>query len=175
MPAPLTHTLRSRGFALCVHLGLWLLLYLVVCRLGGKGPEFREANSFSLPIQCPAPVNRLEPLFSAGPDSALTAATNAFDPFFTTHFVPAAARPTVPATTRKIPATYLGYYETGAGARQALVKLADAIVRARMGAALATNWYVAAAEFQTLTLTNASAQTNLLRLNAQHPIEVPLP
>lgn len=175
MPAPLIHTVRSRGFALAVHVGLWLLLYLVVCRLGGKGPEFRESTSFSMPVQCLAPVNRLEPLFSAGPDPALTAATNALDPFFTTHFVPAAARPAPPATTRKILATYLGYYETGGGSRQALVRMADAFVRARMGAALATNWYVAAAEFQTLTLTNTSAQTNLLHLNAQHQIEVPLP
>ena len=43
-----------------------------------------------------------------------------------------------------------------------------------VGAKVVTNWFVAEATLQSLTLTNLTAQTNVLTLNAKKEIEVPI-
>ena len=45
---------------------------------------------------------------------------------------------------------------------------------ARVGALVATNVYVANAGLGTVVLTNTTAQTNVLALNAKNEIEVPI-
>src|SRR5438105_5010609 len=57
-------TLRSRWFAIWVHLCLWFVLCLAAAGIGGKTPDFRESDSFSAPAQSPAPVASLEELFA---------------------------------------------------------------------------------------------------------------
>ncbi|HVV72383.1 MAG TPA: hypothetical protein VHI52_12940, partial [Verrucomicrobiae bacterium] len=63
MPTALIQTLRSRSFATGVHVSLWVLLLLVLIKVGGKAPDFRETESFSNPPQSVAPIARLGPLF----------------------------------------------------------------------------------------------------------------
>jgi hypothetical protein len=172
---PLIQTLRSRWFLLSVHASLWLLLYLAVTHAGGRVPDLREANAFSLPVQSPAPVARLGPLFSPAQWPAFPAETNSLNLFFTRHFVaPPPPAPPPPPTSRKIELTYQGFYQTGETPRLAILKVADALVIARIGTTVATNLFVAEATMQSLTLTNLAAQTNLLLLNTKKEIEVPI-
>jgi hypothetical protein len=176
MKSSLTKLLRSRWFVAAVHCGLWVLLYFAVTNLGGKAPEFREAQAASTPVQSPAPVAKLEQLFAPGIWPKPVPDTNTLSPFFTRHFIPPPTpAPPPPPTTRKIEATYQGFYQTGDGPKHALVKLGDALKFTTIGARLTTNFFVASATMQSLTLTNVTGQTNQLLLNTKKEIEVPIP
>jgi hypothetical protein len=172
MKAFVAQLLRSRWLAAGTHVGLWLLLYLALLTLGGKLPPLHDADVSAAPTQSPVPVASLYDLFSADAWPRLAGNTNAVEPFFTRHFIPS---PIPPPTTRKIEVTYQGFYQAGTGPKQALIKLGATFVVSPIGAAIATNLFVADATFQTLTLTNRAAQTNLLSLNAKKEIEVPIP
>ena len=157
-----------------MHASLWLLLYLAVTNLGGKAPDFREADAVAQPAaesrrRSPA----LERLFSPGawPQIAHRARTRSI-PFFTRYFVPPAPPP--PPTTRKIEVTYQGFYQTGDGPKHTIFKLGEAYLVAPIGARIATNLFIAEATMQALTLTNLAAQTNILPLNAKKEIVVPI-
>lgn len=171
MSPVIKRALRSRWFAACAHAGFWLLLYLGITGLGGKAPDFREAEAVTNPPESPAPVAGLEQLFSPGvwPKSLIN--TNVRNPFFTPYFIPPA---TPPATTRKIEVTYQGFYQTGAGPKNTVFKLDDAYVVAPIGARIATNLFIANATMESLTLTNLAAQTNILLLNTKKEIVVPI-
>ena len=173
MSRVLLQTLRSRRFVICVHAGLWFLLYLGAVRFGGKGPMFRDATAVSAPAQSPVPVAKLESLFSPGVWPRTVADTNLANPFFTRYFIPQAAPPPPAPTTRKVEITYLGFYQSD-GPRHAMLKLADEFVARSVGAHVSTNWFVGEVTFRTLTLTNLAAQTTLLPLNEKKEIEVPI-
>src|SRR3954469_10864781 len=123
-------TLKSRWFVVCVHVGLWCLLYLAIIGMGGKTPEFREADSFSTAPQTLAPVAKLEQLFAPGTWPKPLTDTNALSPFFTRYFIPAQTPAPPPPTTRKIELTYLGFYQTAELPKQVMVKLADSFLTA---------------------------------------------
>jgi hypothetical protein len=171
----LVQIIRSRWFAVGVHAGLWLLLFLAATRFGAKAPPLRDAVPLSTPAQSPAPVSKLEHLFASGLWPRIITDTNTASLFFTRHFIPQPAPAPPPPTTRKIEITYLGFYETDAHPRQAMVKLADALVDKPIGARVSTNWFFAEATVKALTLTNAAGQTTLLPLNTKKEIEVPIP
>lgn len=168
----LMQMLRSRGLAVCVHAGLWLLLYLAAVSYGGKAPAFRDSEAFSSPAQSPVPVSKLERLFAADAWPRDLVGTNLANPFFTRHFIPA---PTPAPTTRKVEITYLGFYQTDGAAKQVVVKLADAFVVKPIGANVTTNWLLAEATLQALSLTNRTGQSTLLPLDTKKEIEVPIP
>jgi hypothetical protein len=170
-----TQTLRSRWLAFLVHASLWVVLYLTIRNMGGRAPEYRESNSFSVPAQSLAPVAKLGSLFATNIVLGFSTDANLQNPFYTTHFVPPPTpAPPPPPTTRKIPATYLGFYISADGPKHAILKLPEGFFVARLGTPVATNTFVADATMQTLTLTNLAAQTNLLQLNTQTDIEVPI-
>jgi hypothetical protein len=167
-------TLKSRWFAITIHLALWVLLLLAIFSFGGSIPEFRDQDSLSSAPQSPIPVAGLEQLSS--PAAWPKPATNgsSVSPFSTGHFIPPQT-PTPPApTTRKFEVTYQGFYQSEAGPRQALVKLGDNYVVTPIGSRMLSNLFVADASMQFLTLTNPAAQTNVLPLNAKREVEVPI-
>ena len=174
MSSALIQLLRSRWFAWAVHAGLWLLLYLVASDFGGRAPDFRDSTASSAPAESPAPVADLGALFATARWPKPLAGTNSVEPFYTLYFVPKPSPTPPPPTTLKLQFTYQGFYQTGDNPKNAVVKVADSFVIARVGAPLATNLFIADAAMRTLTLTNAAAQTNLLLLNVQKEIEVPL-
>lgn len=174
MSSTLLHILRGRAFGFGVHLALWLLLVLVLLKIGGKTPEFRQSDSFSAPPQTLAPVARLGSLFASSPWPNPIPATEGSSPFFTRYFVPVPS-PTPPApTTRKIEVSYQGYFQAEGGPKNAIVKFGDTFMVVPVGSAVATNFYVAEASLQSLTLTNPVSQPTLLPLNAKKEIEVPI-
>jgi len=175
MPALLIQTLRSRWFALSAHALLWLLVYLVVTRAGGRAPEYRDEVSYSLPALSLAPVNKLGVLFSSADWPKPLADTNLFNPFFCRYFVPPPApAPPPPPTTRKVEISYQGFYQTADKPKCAMVKIGEVFVVAPIGGTVATKLFVADASMFSLTLTNHLAQTNVVPLNAKKEFEVPL-
>ena len=171
MPPVVKKALRSPWFVVGLHACLWILLYLAVTSLKGKAPDFHEADAATIPPQSPAPVAGLERLFSPGvwPESLVQ--RNKLNPFFTSYFVP----PTPPPpTTRKIEVSYQGFYQTGDGLKHTIFKLNDAYNVAPIGAQIATELFIAEATIQALTLTNLTAQTNIVPLNAKQEIVVPI-
>jgi hypothetical protein len=174
MRTELMQTFRSNWFAVLVHTALWLLLYLVLTTLGGKAPAFREADSFSAPAQSPAAIAKLDNLFSPGTWTKSFAETNDLNPFFTIHFIPPSAPAPAPPTTRKIELTYQGFYQTGNSVKQTMIKIADGFAVKPVGSTVATNLFIAEATALSLTLTNLAGQTNVLSLNTQKVIEIPI-
>ena len=167
MPPIVKKALRSRWFVACVHAGMWLLLYLAITSFGGKAPNLLDADALANSPPSPAPVAGLERLFSPEiwPKSLID--TNRLNPFSTP------APP--PSTTRKIEVTYQGFYQTGDAPKHIVFKLGEAFKVASIGARIATNLFIAEATIQALTLTNLSAQTNILPLNVKKEIVVPIP
>ncbi len=170
----LVQTLRGRRFAILVHAGFWLLLYLAAVGLGGKAPVYRDAIAISAPAQSPAPVAKLPTLFSPGGWPKPVADTNLVSAFYTRHFIPPPTPPPPAPTTRKIEVTYLGFYQSEGGPQQVMVRLADEFLNQPVGAHISTNWLVGLATMQTLILTNLAGQTNVLPLNVKKEIEVPI-
>jgi len=170
----LIQVLRSWWFAVAVHVGLWLLLLFAVTKFGGKAPIYKDSVALSAPAQSLAPVAKLDHLFAPGIWPSILPNTNVPTLFYTRHFIPPPA-PTPPApTTKKIPVTYSGFFETDGSGRQAFIKLADTIVKMSVGERLTTNWFIGPAVFNSLTLTNLAGQTNIIYLNDKKEIEVPI-
>ncbi len=170
----LVQTLRSRWFAVSVHIGLWFLLFVAVTKFGGKAPVYRDAVALSSPAQSPAPVGKLERLSTPGIWPTILKDTNAVSLFFTKHFIPPLTPPPPKPTTRKIDITYLGFSDAEGSARLVYFKLADAIEVKAVGAHVTTNWFIGGAAFQSLSLTNLAAQSTLVPLNEKKQIEVPI-
>jgi hypothetical protein len=170
----LLQSLRSSWLVLAVHAGLWLLIGLIILRLGGRAPDFHELSSPSTQPQATTPVTRFEMLFASSQWAKPLTATNLANPFLTRHFIPTTPPPPPPPTTRKLEITYQGYYQAGDGPYDTILKLGETFVVARVGTSIATNLFVAQATVQTLTLTNLAAQTNVLTVNVKKEIEVPL-
>jgi hypothetical protein len=164
-------TLRSRWFVAGIHASLWLLLYLALAHIGGKIPDFRDADTAAPPPQSPAPVAGLERLFSPQSWPESLTHTNKLNPFFTPYFTPPAPPP---PTTRKIEVTYQGFYQTGTDLKRTIFKLGEAYLVAPIGARIATNIFIADATMQALILTNLGAQTNILPLNTKKELVVPI-
>jgi|SRR4051812_16258087 hypothetical protein len=174
MKPGIADTLKSRWFAILVHIGLWVLLIFALIGFSGSTPDFRDTDSLSSIPQTPIPVAGLEQLSSPGTSPKSGHDTNSLNPFFTRHFIPQQA-PAPPApTTRKFDVTYQGFYQAEAGLRQAMVKLGDAFLVTPVGSRMLSNLFVADATHQFLTLTNSAAQTNVLPLNTKKQIEVPI-
>jgi len=170
----LVQTLRSRWFAVSVHLGLWLLLFFALTKFGGNTPIYKDGVALSSPAQSPAPVAKLERLSTSGIWPAILTDTNTPSLFFTKHFIPPQT-PAPPApTTRKIDITYLGFSDAEGSTRQVFYKLADVIEVKPVGVRVTTNWFIGDASFQSLSLTNLAAQSTLLPLNEKKQIEVPI-
>ena len=170
----LLQTVRSRWFAIAVHVGLWCVLYLAVTHLGGKTPEFRLADSMTPSVPNPVPVTTMDALFapSQWPNPRLL--TNFSNPFFTKYFVPVPSPAPPPPTTRKVEVTYQGFYQAGDDVKHVIAKVGDLFVVAVAGAPITTNLFIADASMQSLLLTNQVSQTNLIPLNVKREIEVPI-
>jgi hypothetical protein len=171
---PLMQAMRSRWFAIGVHVSLWCVLYLAVTHLGGKTPDFRIAETSSTATPGPVPVAKMDALFASAQWPIPQGGANNLNPFFTRYFVPAPSPAPPTPTTRKIEVTYQGFYQAGDDMKHAVVKVADVFVVASIGASITTNLFVADANLQNLMLTNLAAQTNVLLLNAKKEIEVPI-
>ncbi len=170
----LMQTMRSRWLAVILHIAFWLLLLLCIRNLRGKGPEFRDATSAFLPTQALAPVSKLDRLFPAAP-AATMFTSNGPDLFMTRYFVPPPTpAPPPPATTKKIAVVYQGFYAAANGPRSAVVKLPEGFRMVPVGQPVVTNQFVADPGMQLLVLTNQAGQTNLLPLNVQKELEVPI-
>jgi hypothetical protein len=174
MKSVFAQTLRNPWLVGFVHAGLWILLALAVTSFGGKSPVFQESTAVSIPLQTAIPVTKLPNLFSPNVWPPSLDATNALNPFFTRHFFPPVTPPAPTPTTRKIELTYQGFYQPVNGIKHVIVKLADAFLDKTIGANLTANLYAADATTQGLTLTNSTAQTNLLQLNTKKELEVPI-
>ena len=172
MTPGITRLLRSRWFVGCVHVGLWLLLYLAVTNLGGKALDFREVDASANPPQNPVPVAALDRLFA--PDVWPQVAGRHERAQSLLHTLISSRRRPPPPTTRKIEVTYQGFYQTGDGPRHAIFKLGDVFIVAPVGAKIATSLFIAEATMQALTLTNSAAQTNIVPLNVKKEIVVPI-
>ena len=167
----LNHPLRSRWFAALVHSGLWLLVVMAVATFGGRAPRFTAAQGTAAPQPDPIPTGIIQSLFARRPPVA-TGSTNLLTPFFTRYFEP----PVVPPpTTRKVPLTYHGFFQTTDGPLTALVKIGEDITPVVVGGRVVADLGIAGLSWQALTLTNATAQTNLLPLNLPKQVDVPIP
>jgi hypothetical protein len=171
MTPAITRILRSRWFAACVHAALWLLLYLAVFRLGGKSFIRGEVDSSGNAPHDPVPVAALGRLFAPDIWPKTLGDTNTLNPFFTRYFIPPQA---APPTTLTIQVTYQGFYQAGDGPKHAIYRLGDAFIDAAIGAKVANGLFIADATMQALTLTNATAQTNMVPLNVKKDIVVPI-
>ena len=170
----LTQTLKSRWLVVCLHAGLWLLIYLAASNLGGKAPDLRETDSASTPPSRLPPISKLGSIFAPNVWPKNILETNSLDPFFTRHFIPPPTPPPPAPTTRKIELTYQGFYQTDGAAKQTIVKLGDTFLITPPGAKVTANLFVSDATVQALTLTNLANQTNILPLNTKKEIEVPI-
>ncbi len=179
----LSETLRSRWFSICLHVGLWVLLLLVIIggRMGAHELPFHAAIANSAAVVTPVPVLQLKGLFAPAtyPKSVGDPAT--LNLFTTAYFVPPVKPappppppPPPPPTTWKLELTYQGYYGTGGGPRYGLLLLGEKLVGIPVGGMVVTNLFVVDAALKTLTLTNTAAQTNVLTLNMKQAVEVPI-
>ncbi len=169
----LKETLRSRWFSAALHGGLWLMLLLAVVGIGGRRPQFGEADPGSASVQPPVPVAKMEGLFSPDnwPKQVVDPASQ--NSFATMYFTPPVVPVPVP-TTRRLEITYQGFYLTAGGPTRAMLRAGDQLVSVPLGGLVVSNLWVADAVFQTLTLTNSAGQTNLVALNVKKEVEVPL-
>ncbi|MCC6821771.1 MAG: hypothetical protein IT579_13650 [Verrucomicrobia subdivision 3 bacterium] len=178
----LSETLRSRWFSICLHVGLWVLVLLVVfgSGIGGRALQFREATANSAAVITPVPVPQLERLFAPTNHPKVVVDPATLNLFTTTYFLPPVKPnpppppPPPPPTTWKLELAYQGYYRTSDGPIYALVLMGEKLVPIPVGGRVVTNLFVVDATLRTLTLTNTIAQTNVIALNTKQVVEVPI-
>jgi len=171
----MTPLLKSRWFAASLQAGLWVLLFMIVGDLGGTSLKYPTARNAEGHAGAPIPVSKLLSLFFLGDWPTLLVASNSTSPFFTRHFIPPAVPPPPRVTTRKVELTYQGFFQTGEGPRHVFVKVGDSLFVGPLGAKAAGNFFVAEVNLQSLVLTNAAGQTNVLTFNTKKELEVPVP
>jgi len=165
--------LRSRAFAISIHVMLWLLLILCVINLGGTSPRFVEADTPSTVVNSPIPSARITNLFSADLWPDTLGSTNFQNLVYTRHFIPPVVPPPPPPTTKKIQLTYHGFFQTGDDPARAFLTVENKIVTEPTGAAAAPTWIIAEISAQSVVLTNAQSQTNIVQLNKSTAVAVP--
>lgn len=180
-------SLRLAGALLAVAA---FLFFLVVLGLGHRLPALPPLlHAGSRPAEA-VPVNKIQSVVSKAGLAQIRLFANAANPFFTKRFEPApppppppAVAPTVkpepppappPPVTRKLKLLYQGNYQTAAGEQKAFLTLDSNLAVLTPGAKIEGGWAVANIGMRKLTLTNASAQTNILEFNAVKEIEVPV-
>lgn len=170
----LSETLRSRWFSGCVHAALWVLLALIITGVGGKRPPYQAARPDPDAVIAPVPVAKLEGVFPSGIKTNWPTDAATLNPFFTTYFIPKTPPAPPPPTTRKVELTYRGFYQTGDSPKYALILSGSALLGVPVGGRFETNLFVANVSAANLTLTNATAQTNVLTLNTKKELEIPI-
>lgn len=165
--------LRSRWLAGVVHACLWLLVYFAATRLGGKLPAFQELDGSEPVPPVHAAIAKLDPLFTSGAWPKVVVGTNEVSVFYTLNFAPTPKPTPPPPTTRKIELTYQGFYNVE-GKSRVLVKMDDRFLVTPLGSNVTANLFAANATALNLTLTNSTAQTNVLTLNLKKQLEVPI-
>lgn len=171
----MTPILKSHWFAASLHVGLWVLLLLIVGDLGGSSLKYAASRSPEGSSTAPVPVSKLLSLFFLRDWPKLLSYSNSATPFFTRHFIPPAVSPPPPPTTRKVELTYQGFFQAGDGPRQVFLKVGDSLLVGPVGVKAAGNFFVTEVSLQSLVLTNAAGQTNVLPFNAKKELEVPVP
>jgi len=173
---------NSKLFLVVLLLGTLVLLALAARDLGGELPSRVESKRRPNSPQAAVVVGKIEALFLPATFAALRPATNAVSPFFTTYFQPPpappaqpAAPPSPPPTTKKIPLTYQGVYETASGEKKAFIKVGDGLFVGSVGAKVVADVVLSDITLRTLTLKNGASQTNILQFNVVKEIEVPAP
>lgn len=167
--------LRSRAFALGVHLALWVLLALVFVNLRGTLPRFEQAAASTATAASPVPIAKITNLFAAPLRADLGSPTNGRNAFFTRHFIPPVVPPPPPPTTQQVPVTYRGCFQTGADPPRAFLTVGPKTVTGPVGALAAATWFIADLSPQAVVLTNTTAQTNTIPLNKTLTLQVPVP
>jgi len=167
---------KSRFVAGALILGLAVLLFFAVAGLGSRLPAFPSGKYPIIGSIVDAPLEQIDALQNVSSWPRLDAKQNTSNPFFTMHFQPPPPPPPPkPATSRKVDLTYQGFFETPVGGRHAFVKVGDGLVVGPAGTKVVADLMVKEMNLRTLTMTNQSAQTNLLEFNQKKTIEVPMP
>ncbi len=173
---------NSKLFLVALLLGGLVLLVLAVRDLGGELPNRVQPKRHSNPPDATVLGGKIEALFSPTTYPALRPATNTVSPFYTTYFQPPPSPPAQPATpspppptTKKIPLTYQGVYESASGEKRAFIKVGEGVIVGPVGAKVVADLVVADIALRTLTLKNAASQTNILQFNVTKEVEVPAP
>lgn len=166
---------KDRWLTAALQTGLVILLVLILKDWGGQLPAFPNLKGRHVPLSQSVPVGKIEALFSAASLAQMMPATNAANPFFTSHFQPPPAPPPPPpATTRKVELIYQGFFQVESGAKNAFIKAGDSLVTGPVGTKVVADWVLASIELNTVLLTNNAAQTNLLQFNAKKEVEIPV-
>lgn len=182
--AKLGANLRSRWFSIGLHVGLWLLLFLLLkgSQFGGRTLKFSEQVTDASPVTVPVPVSKLTSWATPNSGHELVAIPTNISFFATTYFVPRTSPagstppppPPPPPTTWKLELGYQGFYRTGDGPKYAILQMGGKLVSIPVGHMVVTNLYIVDAAVRTLTLTNSATQTNVIALNTRQVLEVPL-
>lgn len=147
------------------------LLGLVVQDFGSSLPSLPRAERPGTPPPRLPSTRQLPGSFDAARLPSLGVPTNQWNVFYTEHFRPPPVRP---PTTRQVELTYLGYMQAGDGPKQAVIRVGDRNLVCGLGSNVVASLQVGEISLRTLTLTNASNETNRLEFNVKKPVEVPL-
>ncbi|MDB6028711.1 MAG: hypothetical protein JWM68_4934 [Verrucomicrobiales bacterium] len=178
----------NRWFGIGLLAGAVALLLLVLLHLDQKLPPLPLLKESSEDSVLLAPVEKIEQLSSESAFLGIQTFTNGNHPFYTLHFQPPPAppppaptpapipeppKPPPTAPTKKVALLYQGVYETASGAKKAFLQVDGKLSILSPGAFVAADWTVGEIAVKKLTLTNRTAQTNVLEFGHTNIIEVP--
>jgi hypothetical protein len=168
--SPTLKSLRQeRWLVILLLAGLLALTILVVADFDTGLPEFPRSGRHSA-ASALISVDELDGVLSTATFAQLLPPTNAMNPFYTTYFHPPPAKP---PTARRINLTYQGFYRTAEGEKRAFVMVGDRLFVGPVGSNVVADLVVADISLQSLTLRNASTQTNTLDFNIGKELEIP--
>ncbi len=167
---------KNRPVAAILVVVICTILFLAARGLGGRLPPFPKGKYPIVGAVIDVPLEPIESLLSVSSWPRVVTTEGLSDPFFTTYFQPPPPPPPLkPPTTRKVDLVYQGFLETPVGERHAFVKVGDALVVGPAGTKVVADFAVREMNLRALTMTNQSAQSNVLEFNQKKTIEVPMP
>jgi len=162
---------RDRWLAVLLLGGLSALLAFAVMNLGGSLPDLPKPIRRPPNAKPSIQVAGIDSLFAPTPLAQLASPPKMLNPFDTTYYQPA---PSKPPTTRKVALTYQGFFQTAEGQKRAFLNVDDKLVVGPAGSKVVADLVVMNIALRSVTLTNSTAQTNVLEFNARKEVEVPV-
>lgn len=150
------------------------LLVLTIGQLGGRVSKPKPLKGRE-GVEVSIPTDRILRLFTSTRLSESLPKPTDSSLFQTTFYQPPPPKPPPKApTTRKITLVFSGFTQTSGAPPQAFIQGPDGLVVRHPGSKVAGDLILVAINGNTLTLTNASGQTNLLPFKVAQEVSVPI-
>lgn len=160
---------HNQGIAWAVVIGTSTLFIVVATGLRNSWPQRPDFMRHTTRMFEVVPIESFNYLFSRESLSEMVIPTNSLSPFYTKFYQP----PPVPEPpkVKSVEVVYQGFYESADGPKLAFANVAGQPMTLTVGSKAVDDWFVSEIGMRTLTLTNASGSSTVLKFRVKTQVK----